>query len=149
MSIQDAYENEHVDFEIRPEYEDDAEETYDIISFRYAAPAISVDTSGRYATHEIIGGTTVRQKIGEDPVEVEVTGVCLESTARKIDTLRDADYGTILAGRLPGDRMDVQFASTSTSPLEDSGAVDIEQANAGDAEFLHTFTLSCTEVNIQ
>lgn len=147
MPISDAYDD-HVDFIIEPVWEDDANEdvqSIDTIEFEYASPAFSVDTSGRFATHEIIGGTTVRQKIGEEPINVDISGVCFESTALKIDALRDAQYGTIYADRLVGDSLDVQFASSSTSPLDENGAVNIEPENS---EFLHTYSLSVVEINI-
>ncbi len=203
MPYQDAYENNHVDFEIaKIRYEEDArpreeevakqeelaairddlsgyierrdagtnpyfsEDQYDrlieqtrgriqdvedeianqelpSIQFTYAAPSISVDTAGRFATHEIIGGATVRQKIGEDPIEVTINGVCTEDTARDLDRLRDAEFGTLITGRLPGESLDVHFASTSTSPLEDGGAVALSD---DDGEFLYTYTLSTVEV---
>ena len=113
------------------------------IEFDYAAPAISVDTSGRFVNQEIVGGSTVRQKIGEEPIEVVVNGVVKEPNARRLDNLRDAKYGDIYSSRLPGGSLRVQFASTSTSPLKDSGAVQI-----ADEEFLYSFTLSCVEVNV-
>lgn len=141
----DVYEKNHKDFEIDGiEYEDDASETPDPIEFKYEAPAISVDTAGRYSKHSIIGGSTVRQKIGEEPIQVTVKGVVKESTARKLDSLRDARFGTIYSDRLPDSSLQVHFASTSTSPLEDSGAVAITDED--EPEFLYTFNLSCVEV---
>lgn len=144
-TYQDAYEENHVEFVIANiSYEDDApQEASSEINFEYKAPAISSDTSGRFATHEILGGSTVRQKIGEAPMELEITGVCKESKARQLDTLRDAKFGTILSNRLPGKSLDVHFASISTSPLEDGGAVAIGDF---DGEFLYTFDLSAVEV---
>lgn len=143
-NLKDAYPENHVEFEIRGiDYETDAREQTDPITFEYPAPAISVDGSGRFATHEIIGGSTVRQKIGEDPIEVSINGICKESTARQLDNLRDAASGTIYSNRLPGGSLDVQFASMSTSPMSDSGAVDLTDT---DSEFLYTYTLECVEV---
>jgi len=113
------------------------------ISFTYTAPAISTDIAGRFATHEIIGGSTVRQKIGEDPIEVTIDGVCRESTAKQMDTLRDAKYGTLISNRLPGGSLQAQFASISSNPLEDSGAVAITDDTG---EFLYTYTISAVEV---
>ncbi len=146
MSYQDAYDNNHIDFEIDGiEWEDDAVSTPNNISFEYEAPAISVDSAGRFVNHEIIGGSTVRQKIGEEPVEVSIKGVCKESTAKQIDNLRNAKYGTIYGNRLTNQSMRVDFASASTSPLEDSGAVGLTD---DDGEFLYTFTLECVEVTV-
>jgi hypothetical protein len=146
QNLQKAYSENHTDFEISGiVYEDDADSTPDPIEFEYTAPAISVDTSGRFATHEIIGGSTVRQKIGEEPIEASIKGVCSQSTAKQIDGLRNAVFGTIFSERLVGGSLDVHFASSSTSPLEDSGAVAMTDT---DGEFLYTFTLSVVEVNV-
>ena len=143
MSIQKAYRDEFTPFEIDSiEYEDDARGSPpSSISFEYEGVAMSVDTAGRFATHEIIGGSTVRQKIGEEPIEVSISGVCFESTAKDIDRLRDAMHGTIYSGRLPGGSLTVQFASSTTSPMSDSGAVDLTEG-----KFLYSFTLECVEV---
>lgn len=142
MSFQEAYTENHVDFEIAEiEYEDDAESTVDPIEFEYTAPNIGVDSAGRFATHKIVGGATVRQKIGEEPVQVNIEGVCRESVARQLDGLRDAEFGTIYSNRLVGGNLQVHFGSVSTSPLESGGAVAMN-----DNEFLYTFDLSCVEV---
>lgn len=146
MSYQDAYQDNHVEFEIDDlEWEDDATSTPNFITFEYESPAVSVDTAGRFVNHEIIGGSTVRQKIGEEPVEVSVTGVCKESTAKEIDNLRNAKYGTIFSNRLTNSSLRVNFASSTTSPLTDSGAVGLTDDQA---EFLYEFTLECVEVTI-
>jgi hypothetical protein len=113
------------------------------IQFKYGAPAVSVDAKGRFTKHDVIGGTTVRQKTGEEPLEVKVTGVCKESIAKRLAALRDAKYGDIKSNSLPQDRLTVQFSSVSTSPMNNSGAVEFEQ---GDAEFLYNFDLSCVEI---
>lgn len=88
-------------------------------------PDISVDTSGRFAVHEIIGGVTVRQKIGEDPVEISVNGVCDKETAKQIDKLRNARVALFKSDRIDAR---VHVASTSTDPLETGGAVDMDTA---------------------
>lgn len=93
------------------------------IEFEYENPDITVDTSGRFVTHEIIGGITVRQKIGESPVEIGVRGVCNEQTAGKIDTLRNAKRANFISERIS---MTVHVASTSTQPLEQGGAADMD-----------------------
>lgn len=138
--LQNAIENRQEEAEAQVE---EFEELLNSIQFEYEAPAIAVDTSGRFVTHEIIGGSTVRQKVGEDPVEVTIDGVCKESTAKRLDNLRNAKYGTIISNRLANESLRVHFASTSTTPLEDSGAVALTD---DDGEFLYTYTLNCVEV---
>lgn len=141
MSLHDAYED-RPEFEITDlRYEDDAVETYSSIEFEYGAPAVTIDNKGRFVTHPIIGGTTVRQKIGEEPREVTVDGVVIEETARQLDTLRDAKRGTIISRRIPGDEMECQFASVSTNPMTDGGSVRMT-----DGEFLYTFSLNVVEI---
>lgn len=122
-----------------------AEEADKKVTFRYQDPAISVDMSGRFVTHEIIGGSTVRQKIGEEPLEVTADGVCTEETASRLDDLRNAKYATISSNRLPDSTLRVQFASISTNPLEDSGAVALTDDNG---EFLYSYSISMVEVSI-
>jgi len=146
MPIKDAYSNNHVDFEISSlTWEEDATTTFGSIEFEYSAPAISVDSSGRFVKHEIIGGMTVRQKIGENPINVDISGVCKESIAKKLDGLRNAKYGKIFSNRLPGESLTVQFASVSTSPLEDGGAVALTDSSS---EFLYQYTISAVEIEI-
>lgn len=116
------------------------------IVFRYQAPSISVDTSARFVTHKIIGGSTVRQKIGEDPIQVDIDGICDEVVARQLDNLRNAKHGVIYSARLPGGSLRVHFGSVSTSPLSDSGAVAISDENA---RFLYNYTISAVGVTVK
>lgn len=142
MSYKDSFENNHTDFRIDSiKYEPDARSAATPITFEYTRPSISVDVAGRFATHKIVGGSTVRQKIGEDPIEVSISGVCTEETAFDIDGLRDAKSGKIYSQRF-SDSLTVQFASASTSPLEDGGSA----ALTGDGQFLYTFDLECVEI---
>jgi hypothetical protein len=112
-------------------------------------PMIAIDSSSRFATHEIIGGGVVRQKIGQDPLEVTINGVCFAETAKKIDALRYATYGRIYSDRfpngVPGENssfLDVHFASASTEPLVEGDAINIEKKKR-----LYSYTLNCVEVN--
>jgi len=137
------------------EYEDDATYLESIytqeqinsnnysISFDYSNPTVAIDTAGRFVKHDIIGGTVVRQKIGEDPINISINGVCKRETANRIDSLRDAKSGKIFSDRLPGDNdaLRVQFGSTSTSPMEDGGSADIT-----DGRYLYTFQINAIEV---
>lgn len=142
MTIGDAY-NDQVDFKIdQVQMESDADIRVGPINLEYARPAISVDNKARFVTHEIIGGTTVRQKIGEEPRELSITGVCKESVAIDLDGLKDAERGRVFCNRLPDQSMDAQFASVSTSPLDDGGGVAMD-----DGEFLYNFDLKALELN--
>lgn len=137
------------------EYEDDASYLQSIynddentntgyrISFNYPNPTVAIDTAGRFAKHEIIGGATVRQKIGEDPINVSISGTCKRRTANQIDSLRDAKHGKIYSDRLPGanDALRVQFGSTSTEPMTDGGAADLT-----DGRYLYSYQINCIEV---
>lgn len=89
-------------------------------------PDITVDASGRFATHEIIGGITVRQKIGKEPEQISVRGICDEGTARAIDLLSNAKRGVFVSDRITAE---VQFASMNTSPVSEGGAVDMKNAD--------------------
>lgn len=114
------------------------------ISFdEYPNPTVSIDGAGRFVKHEIIGGATVRQKIGEEPLNLSINGVCYEDTANKIDSLRDAKNGIIYSNRLPGDNdsLKVHFGSTSTDPFVDGDAAD-----ATNGELLYNYSINCIEV---
>jgi hypothetical protein len=113
----------------------------DTILFEYKNPSITVDSSARFVKHEIIGAQTLRQKVGKDPLEISVDGVCYRDTARRIDGLRYAETGTIGADRFDGSSIDVQFASATTDPLEEGSAVDFTEVNE-----LFNFSLELTEV---
>jgi hypothetical protein len=153
-----------IDFSIRAiEYEDDAtyvdslypeeqiqrprngrvsEDQYRM-EFEYANPTIAIDGAGRFAKHEIIGGTTVRQKIGEDPLNFSINGICKRATANQIDSLRDAKTCVITSNRIPdaGSSVKVHIGSTSTEPMEDGGAADLV-----DGQLLYSFSINAIEV---
>lgn len=111
------------------------------IEFEYKNPSISIDSGAEFVKHDIIGGAQVRQRIGDKPLQLSIDGVCEESTANDLDSLRNAEYGTIESSRFPNDSITVHFVSVSTSPLEDGGAVRQD----GDS-FLYTYTMDCVEI---
>lgn len=111
------------------------------ILFEYTNPSISVDSGARFVKHELVGSETVRQKIGQEPLEITVDGACFRDTARQIDGLRYANQGTIRGDRFDGSSIDVQFESSSTDPFEDGSAVSLTETNE-----IFTFTINCTEV---
>jgi hypothetical protein len=151
MTISNAYDGQ-VDFRLKSiKYEPDATgKKPSKITFgngssannnRYGRPAVSIDNKARFVTHEIIGGKTVRQKIGEEPRELGASGVCIEGVAVELDGLRDAKSATIYSNRLPGKSMKAQIASVSTSPLDDGGAANITQG-----ELLYNWSLKAIEI---
>lgn len=101
-------------------------------------PDISVDTAGRFAKHSIIGGDVVRQKVGEDAINITIDGICDEETARDIDRLRNARAATLISDRIT---IMVQIGSTSTQPTESGGAVDMDTG-----DYLYNYTLNCIGV---
>lgn len=115
--------------------------SFSMIDFEpYGNPSVSTDSSGRFATHEIIGGTTVRQKVGEDPMEITINGVCTETVAQRVNQLNKAKLVSInsdvIGGLIRG-----QIASTSTDPIDDGGGVNMDGG-----EFLYEFTINFVEV---
>lgn len=106
----------------------------------YGNPSVSVDTSARFAVHEILGGTTVRQKIGEDPREITIDGVCTEPVARQVNQLHKAKLVSVNSETI-GDIVRCQVASTSADPMDDGGAADMDGG-----EFLYDFSISLVEV---
>lgn len=124
----------------------------DIQFGEFSNPSVAIDGAGRFAKHEIIGGATVRQKVGEDPLNISIDGVCDERTANRIDGLRNVKKATIISSRLPGSQreggnssggasMTVQFGSTSTEPLGDGGVADLETG-----ELLYSYSIEAIEV---
>jgi len=113
------------------------------ISFEYPNPSVSIDGAGKFATQDIIGGTTVKQKVGEEPLKIDVTGVCKRRTANQIDSLRDCIACQLFTDRIPlgSDSILVQIGSTSTSPMDDGGVADFV-----DGQFLYSFKISATEI---
>lgn len=133
--------SDFTEFEIVSIEETDTGRAPTRIAFEYSNPAIGVDTGASFVTHDIIGGASVRQRITDKPLEVDVTGVARESTARQLAQLRNAKYGTILSDRFEDNSLTVHFPSISIQPMEDGGA-----AALGDDEFLYSYDLTCVEI---
>lgn len=107
------------------------------LELKYGQPNISIDTSARYQTHETIGGPTIRQKVGTDPVNISVDGVCTLEEANAIDALRFEQVVFLDSNRIA---TRCQVASTSTEPMDDGGAIDM------DGQFTHNFNISLVSV---
>lgn len=118
----------------------------DEIDFRpYDKPSISVNTGARFAKHDIIGGTTVRQKVGKEPRQITISGVCTEAVARDLEHLHRVTVVTLLSDRMQGitgGGVKAQVASVSTSPLEQGGAADMDSG-----EFLYDYTINLVEID--
>jgi hypothetical protein len=151
--IQSAFE-EHTDFALTdltfedgftPDFGDaeGSENPQLKLDERYNRPRVAIDTAARFVDHEIIGGKKVRQRVGSDPIELSVNGVCQRPRANEIDQLHRVKTAQLQSERLPQDktRLPVQIASTTTEPLEDGGAAD-----ARTGELLYTFTINAVEV---
>lgn len=119
-------------------------EDNEVVFTPYNNPDVSADTSSRFAVHEIIGGKTVRQKIGEDPMEIEIDGVCTEDVAGDVDELRNAKLVTLISDRFNSGGLRCQVASSSTNPLSAGGAADMD---GGD--MLYSYTINLVEVDVQ
>lgn len=138
----DAFDDRAATLITEIQTDESIELAFDEIDFSpYDNPNISVDSSARFSVHEIIGGTTVRQKIGEEPTEVNIEGVCTEQVAVRIDQLRRAFVVTLLSDRIPNG-IRAQVASASTEPLEDGGAANMDRG-----EFLYEFNINLVEIS--
>lgn len=115
--------------------------TPDEILFEYSNPSIDISTGSNFVTHDIIGGATVRQRIGDKPLDISISGICTENTARKLELLRNAKKVTLLSDRFSQSSITCHVGSLSTSPLEDGGAADLKSGN-----FLYTYSLNCVEI---
>jgi hypothetical protein len=107
------------------------------VELKYEQPNVTVNTSARFATHEVIGNVTVRQKLGEDPDEISIEGICTKEEANQIDGLKNQETVDVVSNRWSGR---AQVASTNTRPVADGGGKDI------DDEWLHRFTVELVGV---
>jgi hypothetical protein len=110
---------------------------------RYNRPRVAIDTAARFVEHEIIGAKKVRQRVGSDPIELSINGVCQRPRANEIDQLHRVETAQLQSERLPqnNSKIPVHIASATTEPLEDGGAAD-----ARTGELLYTFTINAVEV---
>jgi hypothetical protein len=124
--------------------DDDVSLSFEIIDFDpYGNPDVSVTAGSRYATHDIIGATTVRQKLGEEPREIEVSGVCTEPVAQQVNRLHRAELCSLNSDVVAGELIRCQIPSTSTNPLESGGSADMDGG-----KFLYDFNINLIEVEI-
>lgn len=110
---------------------------------RYNRPRVGIDTAARFVEHEIIGAKKVRQRVGSNPIELTINGVCQRPRANEIDQLHRVETAQLQSERLPQQKskIPVHIASATTEPLEDGGAAD-----AKTGELLYTFTINAVEV---
>lgn len=111
------------------------------ITFEYANPSVGIDVGANFVKHDIIGGPTVRQKIGTKPMQISVKGIAKQQTAQSLELLRNAKEGTLISDRFAKDAVTVHIVSITTDPMDDGGAADLN-----DGEFLYTFSLECVEL---
>lgn len=141
MSYREAYRGRSSTTIENVTTDDDISLPFEQVDFEpFGNPTVDVDSSARFAVHEIIGGTTVRQKIGEDPREIGVSGVCTEDVAQQLNQLHKAELVALNSEMLNG-IIRCQVASVSTTPLEDGGAVDMDEGT-----FLYDFSISLVEI---
>lgn len=109
----------------------------EFVGFKYKQPSVSVQTSANFATHDVFGDTTVRQKLGEKPDEISVDGICTADEANYVDNLVYEEVVELVSNRWSGV---VHVASTSTDPIADGGGQDL------DSEWIYSFTIECVEI---
>lgn len=114
---------------------DDNGEVY--LELKYKQPSVAVKTEGNFATHDVLGDVTVRQKLGESPDEISIEGLCTAEEATKVDKLIYEEVVEIISNRWSGV---VQIASTSTSPISEGGGMD------KDAEWIYSLTIEAVEI---
>lgn len=107
------------------------------LAFKYKQPNISVKTQGNFATHDVFGDMTVRQKLGEKPDEISLDGQCTVEEANKVDKLVYQEVVELISNRWSGV---VHIASTSTDPIADGGGQDL------DGEFLYSLNIEAVEI---
>lgn len=108
------------------------------VELKFSQPNVTVSTSARFKTHEVIGAISVRQKLGEDPDQISFEGICTRDEANDIDKLKEQEEIDVISHRWSGR---AQVSSTSTRPVTDGGGQD------KDEEFLHRFTVELVAVS--
>lgn len=106
------------------------------IALKHTQPDVSVSTSARHKDIEVLGDTTIRQKLGTSPDEISISGICTQDEANQIDQLVFEETVTVISSRWDGE---AQVTSTNTDPLAEGGAIS-------DGEWTHTFTIELTGV---
>lgn len=136
-------QNNYIDKQIAnfDESVEDFNESNYSITFEYTNPSIGIDSSANFIKHDIIGGPTVRQKIGTNPLEISINGVVKEDVAQDLELLRNAKSAKLLSNRFADDSVTVHIVSITTDPIEDGGAADLTEG-----EFLYTFSMECVEL---
>lgn len=108
-----------------------------LVTLKYAQPNVSVDTSARFAEHKPIGNIAVNQKLGENPAEISMEGMCTKSEANLVDNLINKDKVEVISGRWEGV---AHVAAANTQPYADGGGKD------SSGEWVHKFTLELVEI---
>ena len=141
MSLQNTY-SDFVQFEIIGiEGSDTGPIPSGDIEFEYSNPSVGIDTGGNFVKHDIIGGPTVRQRVGAQPKQISISGVVKQDTAQQLELLQNASSATLISDRFAEGSVFVHVVSVTTDPLEDGGAADMT-----DGEFLYSFSMECVEI---
>lgn len=103
------------------------------IEFTYSQPDVSVDTATRTVKHDTLTDTAVVQKIGRDPRNIEISGMCTTIEAHRVDDLAQFDQVEVRSARFSGPAL---IEDTSTSPRKEIRY----------GQHLHDFTINLTEI---
>jgi hypothetical protein len=113
------------------------------LELTFPQPNISKDAGTKTIEHDIIGGKTVLQKIGEEATEIEIEGICTRDESMTIDEMVNDDVIYVRSHRHEGYAV---LDSASTSPISDGGGI-IGVTNGGkEFNWSHEFTISCKEI---
>lgn len=116
------------------------------ITPEYDQPNVSISSQARYVEHEVIGGMTVRQKVGEEPKQIAVDGLCLEDVASDFEDLHEEDFVTfthhILGGAGEAGSMNCQVESVDIDPFTDGGGV---ATNSDESEMVYQYSITLVE----
>lgn len=121
------------------------------LNFVYEQPDISLSTGARYVEHDLIGGATVRQRMGEEAVKVDMTGLCTEDEANLIDRLHNAQYVELISYRTKDIDVSLFHVETAdTEPFDSGGGFRVkdDRAETDDSEvgMVYDFSVSLTEL---
>lgn len=112
------------------------------IELTFPQPNISKDAGTNTVEHDVIGGKTIVQKLGEKATEIEIEGICTIDEADQIDRILKDDVIYLRSYRHEGYAV---LDSTSTTPISNGGAI-VGARNGCKFEWSHEFTINCKSI---
>lgn len=103
------------------------------IEFTYSQPHVAVDSANRTKKHKLLSEVAVVQKLGTEPLNLEISGMCTTEEAKAVDNL------------VVNDKVEVRSHRKSCAAVvQDSSTSPRNEIRMG--KHLHDFTINVTEI---